>query len=431
MDWWIRAKELLQTMNQTEVAEIIQREYLKGSTKEKVFDRIRKRAKLENVNVLKYTKSRDVVAKPTKTEQYSNGVLTVSQIIELPENATPEDIVKAHGLDPNKWQVVSYVNNYWDGSLTGGDSIAKYQSKISVRPRLDGLTFDDIDEYFENKKIVSIPSLIENYDKQGEILEVCLPDLHGGLLAWRGETGHDYDLKIAVENFTRCIHDILLRCKYRKLKQIYFVTLGDLLHFDNEEQKTTKGTQQQADGRTAKIHDAILDMLIDGIRLLANIAPVEVIYLSGNHDRVTGRMLMKAVECWYQADKNITFDMEANPHKYKLIGKNLIGWTHGDMDKKNMYAWLQERAKREYGQCEYAEIHCGHFHSQNTKERTVTIKDHEQTFEQGGVVVRYLPTIANASLWEHGRGYAEGVKTMMSFIWHEELGLREMWFSNV
>ena len=259
-------------------------------------------------------------------------------------------------------------------------------------------------------------------------MEIDLPDLHSGLLAWRKETGEDYDIHIAKESFYQCIYDIVDRCKHKRLKKIIFVTLGDLLHFDNDNQTTTKGTFQQADGRLTKIFDATMDMLIDGITIIGDIAPVEVVYICGNHDRTTGYMLLKAVENAFRRDDNVQFDTEPNPQKFRRFGKVLIGWTHGDMQKQNMSGWLQQSARAEYGQSEFAEVHAGHYHSLKAIE---TKRDLTQTEDSGGIIIRYLPTICNASYWEHQQGYISALKTMMCFVWNEETGLREMWYSNI
>lgn len=367
-------------------------------------------------------------------EYHKDGTIISQKFITVRDgqDMTPEFIMEAHGLKPTEWTVVSYKNNFWNTQVKGGKKQISYQSKITVKPKTCELNEEHIDRYFENKKFkydkpLTIPL---NYDPNGEILEIDLPDLHGGLLSWRKETGEDYDVHIAKEHFYQCLYDIIDRCRYKKLSKIYFVTLGDLLHVDNDKQETTKGTFQQSDGRMAKIYDAILDMLIDGVTILGTLAPTEVVYLPGNHDRLTGRMLLMAVKTAFRNDNNITFDMDPNPQKYKLMGKVLVGWTHGDMPEKNMALWLQQIAKKEYGQSKFSEVHAAHFHSQKTKERKLKM-DYDQTAESGGVVVRYLPTICNASYWEHQQGFSKSVKTMMSFVWNTETGLREMWYSNI
>ena len=346
------------------------------------------------------------------------------------DEMTPEFIIEAHGLKASAWELVSYKNNMWNTQVKGGSKQISYQSKLTVKPKVGGISFADMDDYFATKKFEYDKPITKaiQYDPTGEILEIDLPDLHSGLLAWNKETGADYDVHIALNHFYQCFYDIVERCRNRKIKKILFVTLGDLLHTDNDSQTTTKGTFQQADGRLTKIFNATLDMLIDGITILGDIAPVEVIYLPGNHDRTTGCFLVKAAEMAFRGDSNVTFDSEPNPQKYKLCGNVLIGWTHGDMPSKNMSGWLQQSARKEYGLSKFAEIHSGHWHS----EKTVEIKrDITQVIDDGGVIVRYLPTICNASYWEHQQGYNSAIKAMMAFVWNEEIGLRDMWVSNI
>ena len=363
--------------------------------------------------------------RPSSKRYSADGSVESVCLIELwdKDSLTPDEILAFHHLDPKRWEIVNCTNNIWHSQDKAGRQ-QMYQSKVSAKPRKVELSLDDIDLYFKSK-VYSKPEIIPlQYDPAGETLEICLPDLHVGLLAWAQETGADYDIHIARDAFMTCMSDIVLRCKGRTFKRICLVTLGDLLHTDNDAQTTTKGTPQQADGRMAKIFNNALDMLIDGLDILGAIAPVDVVYLQGNHDRDSGFMLIKALEMAYRKDDNFSFDASPNPQKYRLIGCNLIGWTHGDMIHKNMGGWLQDRARKEYGQSRFAEVHAGHLHSTSRTE-------YKTTYQDGGVVVRHLPTISNASAWEHQQGYPQGSKTLMCFVWHEDKGLRENWYSNL
>jgi hypothetical protein len=361
------------------------------------------------------------------TELKQDGTIVSEKLITVRDgyDLTPEYILKAHGLDPVMWQMVSYKNNMWNSQRTGGVLQVSFQSKVTAKPIISFNPLTQVEEYFKNKQFSAIPSIKPTrYDPEGEVLEICLPDLHSGLLAWRMETGEDYDVHIAEERFRWCLGDILTRCKNKKFKKIIFVTLGDLLHIDNDMQTTSKGTFQQADGRLAKIFDATLEMLIDGITALVKVAPVDFVYVCGNHDRVVGYTLVRAVEQAFRHNQSVTFDTTPNPQKHKLVGVNLIGWTHGDMPSKHLGTWLQQSARREYGLSKFAEVHAGHIHSQKATE----IK---QTEEDAGILVRHLPTVCQASYWEHQQGYSQSVKTVMCFVWNEKTGLREMWYSNI
>lgn len=352
-----------------------------------------------------------------------NGEMTFKGLISLMSGQaiTPEVVMKAHNLKPDEWKVVSFTTNAWESQVKGGTKITLWQSKITVKPRTDKeITFEDVDRYFANKDFSTpIPVVKCDYDEDGEILEICLPDLHSGLLSWKDETGEEYNLEIAKERFFKALSDIVNRCRHHSFSKILFVTLGDLLHTDNDAQTTTKGTFQQVDGRIAHIFDHTLDMIIDGIKMLSEVAPVEVIYLCGNHDRVLGYTLAKATEKAFTGHPYVNFDVSPNPQKHRLLGVTLLGWTHGDMPKKNMSGWLPDRARKEFGQCEYAEIHSGHYHSEQVQTGA------------GGVVIRYMPNIASSSYWEHHQGFPRGVKTVVCYRWHPTMGLRSIWYNNI
>lgn len=365
-------------------------------------------------------------------EMKADGTITQDKIIEIceQEEKSPYSLMVAHGFDPQLWEVVSYRNNFWHSQQKGGKLLVMGQSRITVRPLKAAITTENIDAYFNYKTLTNqvgeiIPT---NYDEAGQTLEICLPDWHAGLLAWREETGQDYDLHIAQERLRHCVMDIVSRCRNKHLKKIYLVTLGDLLHFDNDEQKTTKGTFQQADGRLSKIFDFTLDTLIDFVSILATLAPTEIIYIPGNHDRLTGYMAIKAVEMAFRSTLTVTFDTKPRSEKWRLFGGNLVGWHHGDAPSKNMKNWLQHKARKEFGQARYAEIHNGHLHSQGVRE---TNRDLNLDGEMSGITIRTLPTIAPSSFWESQQEYSSVLKTLMCFVWHDEIGLREIWYSNI
>lgn len=358
-----------------------------------------------------------------KVTYKENGEMTFEGLVPLlsGQTVTPEIVMESHNLKPEEWTVVSFTTNAWESQVKGGQKIVLWQSKLTVRPRTTKeITFEDVDRYFANKDFsAAIPAVKCEYDEAGEILEVCIPDLHSGLLAWKDETGEDYNLNIAKERFFSALSDIVHRCSHHSISKILFVTLGDLLHTDNDAQTTTKGTFQQVDGRLTQIFDNTLDMIIDGIRMLAEVAPVEVIYLCGNHDRVLGYTLAKAAQKAFTGNDVVNFDVSPNPQKHRLLGVSLVGWTHGDMPKKNMSGWLQDRARREFGLCKYAEIHSGHYHSEIV-----------QT-DASGVIIRYMPNLASASSWEHQQGFPNGMKTVVCYRWHPQMGLRSIWYNNI
>lgn len=357
-----------------------------------------------------------------RVSQNSKGEQIFEKIIELAEGEpiTAEIIMKAHNLNPTQWTVVSFTSNAWQSQVKGGHKIVLWQSKITVRERKKTeITFDDIDNYFNNHtyKPIKQTNTFEIKD-EANVLEIDYADAHCGLLSWKPETGENYDLNIVSKRFKTLITDIVNRAKDKPFSKIVFATLGDILHIDNEDNTTTKGTLQQADGRISKIFNYGLDLMIDTINELETLGlPIEYIYCSGNHDRNTGYYLAKALELYYRNDKQITFDVAPRPQKIFSYGKNLIGLCHGDMPQKNLGKWLQTNYRKEFGNSRFAEVHCGHLHSESVKENC-------------GVLVKNLPAICESSFWEAQQGY-HSTRGVMCFVWNKDKGLRETWYSYI
>ena len=375
----------------------------------------------------KARQAKPVEGKRSEEWNGTRGEYTSDRLIEICERdeITPEVILKAHGLKAEKWDVVSYRNNYWHSQVKGGSRMVMYQSRLTAKPKQDAITLDDVDRFFDARdyQIAKPPIPAAQYDPGGEVLEIDIADLHSGMYAWARETGADYDVNIARERFLRVIADNVARCKGQRFSGIILALLGDLLHVDNDQSTTTRGTFQQADGRLAKIFDTTLEMLIDAVGMLGEIAPVDVVYTRGNHDGVSGRMLIKALEVSLRPDPRITVDAEPTPQKWRLVGETLIGLVHGDMPERNLSGWLQVQARSMDKPVRYMEVHAGHRHSQKTVERI-------QTQDAEGVVIRTMPTITQASTWEHQQGY-RATRSAMSFVWCAQRGLREMWYCNM
>lgn len=336
------------------------------------------------------------------------------------KDVNPLDIMKAHHLNPAEWEVVALKSNLWQGMAKGGTQVPMYQSKLSVRPR-DGSNFklDDIKEYFENlqKAGFKIPQInlpnTPDGDEDGVILELDLADIHVGLLAWRNETGRDFDMKIVEKLFKNANMDLFRQVQQSnvKIKKILIPSLGDVMHVDNDHQTTTKGTFQQVDGRLPKIFDCAVNLMIWCISLWAQVAPVEYIYLRGNHDQVLGYAVAYAVKLAFINNPNITCDIEPNPHKYrKLEWENkakkskkkqedrcvMVVFSHGDMNKANLEALPYTLANDDMQGVAKRYIHVGHLHNQNS-----------YTTRDGGTEVVHIDSFCYGSYWEHQQGYGE------------------------
>lgn len=371
----------------------------------------------------------EVPKKETIEFNSEKNITTSDKIVALNSNEinNSEALMKAHGFDTKLFSLVNAKSSIWQqGTKDGGKTL--YSSKISVRPKQAyDISFEDIDEYFSKKHVYNGLSILEEqaYDNRDseDFLEICLQDLHIGLLSCENETGEKYSIEEAKERLEYAIADILNRSEGRHFKRVVFSMLGDILHVDNQQNTTTKGTRQDVDSRINTMFDCALDLIINTIKTLTKIAPVEVINVVGNHDSTVNYMLSRSVEMAYKNNPKVTFYNSPNPRKWRRYGKVLIGWTHGDLKSKNVADWLQCEAYEDWGESKFRECHMGHLHSVSTLQKIE---------ESGsGLIIRYLPTLCASSAWEHHQGYNKNQKTLMSFVWNENKGLRDIWYSSI
>lgn len=355
---------------------------------------------------------------PRGVEYKGDGTVIFEDVIALMkgELVTPEMIMDAHHLDPMKWEVLSLKSNVWNGLGANDTTKVLYQSKLSVKPRNVPFGLFDIENWFTTKDFNSYKPLEPfAYNQEKEILEINFADLHIGLFSWFAETGADFNLKIIAKKFEEVIADIIRRSRNRKFKKIVFVTLGDILHVDNSHQTTTNGTFQQIDGRVPDIFKIASNMITDALENILHElqAPIEYVYVAGNHDRDTGFYLAFSISQALRNEPNITFDITPNPLKAKMFGKSLVGYCHGDMPRKNLGTWLISHYRKEFGESVYAEIHSGHIHCK-TEEIINGIK-----------VISY-PSLCESSYWEHQQGY-KSERGVVCNVWNEDTGKRETW----
>lgn len=244
-----------------------------------------------------------------------------------------------------------------------------------------------------------------------QMLVVPIFDLHLGKLAWAPETGENYDYKICRERFLGLIarHIEQIAARRFKFEKIIYPIGNDFFNFDTIEQTTTAGTRQDSDLRWQKLAAVGEELLIRSIDMLAEIAPVEVFYVPGNHDKVSSLHAVRYLFAWYKDSDRVKIDPDPRARKYIEYGNNLIGFSHGADEKSRIYGSMQVEAPEAWGRTKYREFLCGHLH-------------HEQTNEVHGVKVRRLPCLTGTDAWHYEKGYIGAIPMHISLIYHHELG---------
>jgi hypothetical protein len=205
--------------------------------------------------------------------------------------------------------------------------------------------------------------------------QYTVTDLHFGMLAWREETGADYDLKIAEK--------LLLDWFTAAVKQspdagtAILCQLGDLLHHDAHESVTPAHRNVlDADSRLQKmIRVVIRTMRRIVTMLLEKHERVHVIMADANHDPAGGAWLREMFAAFYENEPRVTVDTSPSTFNVFEFGKTSLFYHHGHKRKINSIDGVFAGKFREiFGRTKYSYAHMGHLHSDELKSAPTTMK---------------------------------------------------------
>ena len=83
---------------------------------------------------------------------------------------------------------------------------------------------------------------------------------------------------------------------------------------------------------------------IDSLRA---VAPVEIVFMGGNHDRHSSLMLMMYLDAYYKHADDVNVIVSPHIRQYVNYGNNLMGFTHGDGKVMNkLHSLMAHEARR-------------------------------------------------------------------------------------
>ncbi len=342
-----------------------------------------------------------------------------------------EDLVRVCNIDLAVWEVGKYICNKWEvGARVGkkkGDKTMQvtplFQVKAWLRRKVVIIAArEEVAELIASAKAqisaVRAPvvertlSAAVSSSESPYMLEITIPDLHVGKLAWAKETGHEnYDTKIALQVFHRALDALLSRTSSYTFHHIVFVVGNDLLNADNKANTTTRGTPQDTDSRFHKTFGYVRRMMTEAIERLRLIAPVVVYIVPGNHDTQAAWHLGDSLECYFHSTPDVTIHNEPTMRKYHQHGKVMLMWTHGDKGRLPDYPLMMAIEQPEmFGATLYREAHTGDKH-------------HLRVQEHHGVRVRISPALCAPDAWHSENHYVGAQRAAEAFVWHADEGL--------
>lgn len=356
----------------------------------------------------------------TETSEQTKDTWTIT----LPQTriSTLEELLAHCQVDLGVWQVDRFICNKWEGFSKDDRGKVNVTPLYQIKAFLRRKTGIDPKKEIEDLKNLSkkdfkySPKLTGETPK-GLMLELALFDLHAGKLAWSKETGGgNYDTKIAIETFWRAFYSLLNSTSHYKFESILYIVGQDLLNSDNVEGRTTAGTPQSNDGRYHKTFTTVRQMNVEAIEKLRHIAPVQVITMGGNHDRLSTWLLGDSLQMYFRNYKDVTIENSPLPRKYFQFGKNMLMICHGDKGKRADYPLtMSTEQPHMWGNTKFREAHTGHLHTSRLDEKH-------------GVRVRILPALCPPDSWHSDNFYIGNLQSAEAFVWHREKGLLANYF---
>ena len=145
----------------------------------------------------------------------------------------------------------------------------------------------------------------------------------------------------------------------------------------------------------------LFDMVID--KSLDCAEKVNLMYIPGNHDEMTGQTVFKALEKVYRNEDRLSIDSRQKTFKASLLGHNFIGAAHGDKSKKAKYPMIYATSFSDlWGMdgVKTREAFVGHLH-------------HDLVGDLDGLYIRQAPTRSKTDQYHEDNGFAGAHKRII------------------
>lgn len=306
-----------------------------------------------------------------------------------------------------------YIMGRVTSLVKDGETVLEWQRK---EPTVNGLqtALDDITQSFlaNIKPIKPISKLYKDHVSHWLTL-YPMADVHLGQHSWGEETGENYDLRIAKQQFTTCVSELVGLSPPSEAALV--VLLGDFFHADNESATTERsGNHLDVDGRHDKVLRVGVEMALWIIETALGVHDHVYVHVTrGNHDKHSSKALSLALDVRYRDEPRVTvLDSPRDLWVFEW-GSTMLAFTHGDMLKaEDMPGAMAAKYPVMWGRTTHRYAYSGHFH----KSKKSIGGD-----ERFGAKWEILPAFTAKDAWNDQMGFSGGME-IMSITFDKEAG---------
>jgi hypothetical protein len=352
-------------------------------------------AKRIGISIEEFIKIRKNVKSKRKAQRKSNANISVNiekgeARFEGKSTKEPKDaneIINLLKIDTTKWK----LSQYWNKQMSDHWRISALVTKIKESD-IDHL--EELIHKWKPKKY-KIPklSISKGYSLSPDREVVCgvmsLQDIHFGK---EGNETIDKDFEDTVQNLMKrgiAVHNI---------EELFFVVGGDLINMDTFHGTTTSGTPLDNCSTATEAYIQAFDAMIWAITfILSYVKHLTIVYVPGNHDRLSSFHLVHALSKAIDSDQ-ITWDIKYEERKVHVWHDNFNAFEHGDAVSKNTPIVYATEFAKEWGYTKNRTLYTGHFH-QNKKIEYIT------TAETAGFIHKTLPSLSKTDYYHYHKKY--------------------------
>lgn len=371
-------------------------------------------------------------AKSEVTERYTDNEGSLEYVGA--DIRTVDELLKHAEVDLSVWEVSETSINRWEvgGKKRNGqgqdgkwlpETLWKtplLQIKVKLRRKVPKSIDQAIKEILSSVPLWrrDLPSVaIRDSRSDAHLLELSLYDLHLGKLCYGPETGTNYDLNIATDDYIGAVEDLLEKVSGFNIDKIVLPLGHDFFQADNWLSMTHKGTRvDSTDDRFPKVFRRGYESVEYVVMRCREVAPVEIIWVPGNHDKTTSWYLSEMLRAVHAGDKHVKVDNTYRKRKYRLYGITLIGYDHGEsMPLKDLPNMFMAEASELLAMSVYRTFRIGHFHTG----KRMKWWDNDTV---AGVDVTVLPSLSATDAWHFENGYVGNMRAAVASLWSRETG---------
>jgi hypothetical protein len=330
------------------------------------------------------------------------------------EPRSPEEIIRVLKIDTTKWK----LSQFWNKEKGSRWIVSALVTRISSEEKTQHSFLELLEEY----KIPKIEPLdpAKHWLNATATEKVCgvmsLQDLHFG------KPGNEDMGKILNDSISYLIGKAH---KNYFMEKIVLVVGPDTLNMDTFDGTTTKGTPVENSEVATVAYMKAFEALLEAIGTIRQFCEkLEVVFIPGNHDRLSSFHLLHALSQAFREWTNIEFNVKYSERKVLLYGKNMLCFEHGDVSTKNNPVVYAIEFPNEWGTTKHRMLYTGHYHGRKTTNVVTENEEH-------GFVTRILPALTNSDYYHYHHKYVGNKRSAILHIHDKDMGLVSEFIYNI